>query len=190
VQRHTKPVHSVCWDVSGDFLASVIEDSVQVWNLGMGSDGECIYELNCNGNNFHACVFHPNFRSLLFIGCFQVSISEVCATQCMPDTNLFLALSAASGMSAMYYGMYRPLCPVRCLWGIWATQSFRTGSKTGTQWPVPSTPHNMIFSWFAQWACGFWTIGRPGRPKKTCPLCLVRGLRRGRKGHMKTIMCK
>jgi len=81
----------------------------------------------------------------------------------------------------MYYGMYRPLCPVRCLWGIWATQSFRTGSKTGTQWPVPSTPHNIIFSWFAQWACGFWTIVRPGRPKKTCPLCLVRGLKKRQK---------
>ncbi len=33
--------------------------------------------------------------------------------------------------------------------------------------------------------CGFWTIGRP---KKTCPLCLVMGLKRGRKGHMKTIV--
>jgi WD40 repeat protein len=103
VQRHTKPVHSVCWDVSGDFFASVIEDSVQVWNLDMGSDGECVYELNYNGNNFHACVFHPNYPSLLFIGCYQVSISAVCATQCMPDTNLFLALSAALGMSAIMW---------------------------------------------------------------------------------------
>jgi hypothetical protein len=30
---------------------------------------------------------------------------------------------------------------------------------------------------------------REGRPKKkTCPLCLVKGLKRGRKGHMKTDM--
>jgi len=101
--RHTKPVHSVCWDVSGDFLASVIEDSVQVGNLGMGSDGECVYELNCNGNNFHTCVFHPNYPSLMFIGCYQVIVSAVCATQCMPDTNLFLALSAALGMSAIMW---------------------------------------------------------------------------------------
>jgi WD40 repeat protein len=72
VQRHTKPVHSVCWDASGDFVASVSEDSVRVWNLGMGSDGECVHELNCNGNKFHSCVFHPNYPSLLVIGCYQV----------------------------------------------------------------------------------------------------------------------
>jgi hypothetical protein len=64
---------------------------------------ESVYELNCNGNNFHACVFHPNYPSLLFIGCYQVSVSAVCATQCMPDTNLFLALSAALGMSAIMW---------------------------------------------------------------------------------------
>jgi hypothetical protein len=30
---------------------------------------------------------------------------------------------------------------------------------------------------------------REGRPKKkTCPLCLVKGLKRGRKGHVKTDM--
>ncbi|KAH9558982.1 hypothetical protein CY35_06G035600 [Sphagnum magellanicum] len=71
LQRHTKPVHSVCWDASGDFVASVSEDSVRVWNLGMGSDGECVHELNCNGNKFHSCVFHPNYPSLLIIGCYQ-----------------------------------------------------------------------------------------------------------------------
>jgi WD40 repeat protein len=72
LERHTKPVHSVCWDASGDFVASVSEDSVRVWNLGMGSDGECVHELNCNGNKFHSCVFHPNYPSLLIIGCYQV----------------------------------------------------------------------------------------------------------------------
>ncbi|CAM6079795.1 unnamed protein product [Sphagnum tenellum] len=71
LQRHTKPVHSVCWDATGDFLASVSEDSVRVWNLGVGSDGECVHELNCNGNKFHSCVFHPNYPSLLVIGCYQ-----------------------------------------------------------------------------------------------------------------------
>jgi len=71
LNRHTKPVHSVCWDASGDFVASVSEDSVRVWNLGMGSDGECVHELNCNGNKFHSCVFHPNYPSLLVIGCYQ-----------------------------------------------------------------------------------------------------------------------
>eukprot|EP01018_Ginkgo_biloba_P003852 Gb_10345 [translate_table: standard] len=38
LQRHTKPVHSVCWDPTGDYVASVSEDSVRVWALGSGSD--------------------------------------------------------------------------------------------------------------------------------------------------------
>ncbi|KAH7524731.1 hypothetical protein FEM48_Zijuj06G0150600 [Ziziphus jujuba var. spinosa] len=71
LQGHTKPIHSVCWDPSGEFLASVSEDSVRVWTLGSGSEGECIHELSCNGNKFHSCVFHPTYTSLLVIGCYQ-----------------------------------------------------------------------------------------------------------------------
>eukprot|EP01018_Ginkgo_biloba_P009921 Gb_06853 [translate_table: standard] len=69
LRRHTKAVHSVCWDATGDFVASVSEDSVRVWSLASG--GECIHELSCNGNKFHSCVFHPNYSSLLVIGCYQ-----------------------------------------------------------------------------------------------------------------------
>lgn len=71
LQRHTKPVHSVCWDSTGDYLASVSEDSVRVWSLGGGNTGECIYELSSNGNKFHSCVFHPTYPSVLVIGCYQ-----------------------------------------------------------------------------------------------------------------------
>ncbi|KAJ4957815.1 hypothetical protein NE237_024926 [Protea cynaroides] len=71
LQGHTKPVHSVCWNPSGEFVASVSEDSVRVWNIGTGSDGECVHELNCNGNKFHSCVFHPTYPYLLVIGCYQ-----------------------------------------------------------------------------------------------------------------------
>ncbi|KAL5975636.1 hypothetical protein ACLOJK_019962, partial [Asimina triloba] len=41
LQGHTKLVHSVCWDPSGDYVASVSEDSVRVWSLGSGSEGDC-----------------------------------------------------------------------------------------------------------------------------------------------------
>jgi hypothetical protein len=79
------------------------------------------------------------------------------------------------------------------------------------EWLVPGMFHNiMVFrictSGFIQWACvdytmgicgfctrvcGFWTMVRYGRwPKKMCPLCHVRGLNRGRKSDMKTIMLK
>ncbi|KAF8407002.1 hypothetical protein HHK36_006123 [Tetracentron sinense] len=73
LQGHTKPVHSVCWDPTGELLASVSEDSVRVWTLGSGSEGECIHELSCDGNKFHSCVFHPTYPSLLVIGCYQAS---------------------------------------------------------------------------------------------------------------------
>uniref|UniRef100_A0A0D6R4F3 Uncharacterized protein n=1 Tax=Araucaria cunninghamii TaxID=56994 RepID=A0A0D6R4F3_ARACU len=69
LQRHTKPVHSVCWDATGEFLASVSEDSVSVWSFRAGNAGECVYELRCSGNKFHSCVFHPSYPCLLMIGC-------------------------------------------------------------------------------------------------------------------------
>jgi len=71
LQGHTNSVHSVCWDPNGEYLASVSEDSVRVWTLGSGSEGECVHELSCNGNKFHSCVFHPAYPSLLVIGCYQ-----------------------------------------------------------------------------------------------------------------------
>ncbi|KAK1281917.1 Transcriptional corepressor LEUNIG [Acorus calamus] len=71
LQGHTKPVRSVCWDSTGDFLASVSEDSVRVWTFGSGNDGECVHDLSCNGNKFHSVVFHPTYPSLLVIGCYQ-----------------------------------------------------------------------------------------------------------------------
>ncbi|KAL2318317.1 hypothetical protein Fmac_032193 [Flemingia macrophylla] len=72
LKGHTKSIHSVCWDPSGEFLASVSEDSVRVWTLGTGSEGgECVHELSCIGNKFHSCVFHPTYSSLLVVGCYQ-----------------------------------------------------------------------------------------------------------------------
>ncbi|PIA40164.1 hypothetical protein AQUCO_02500100v1 [Aquilegia coerulea] len=68
LQGHTKEVHSVCWDVNGDYLASVSQDSVRVWSV---PTGECIHELNSNGNKFHSCVFHPSYSTLLVIGGYQ-----------------------------------------------------------------------------------------------------------------------
>ncbi|MED6218716.1 hypothetical protein PIB30_029039 [Stylosanthes scabra] len=68
---HTKPIHSVCWDPSGELLASVSEDSVRVWALGTGSEGECVHDLSSSGSKFQSCVFHPSYPSLLVIGCYQ-----------------------------------------------------------------------------------------------------------------------
>ncbi|KAH7862851.1 hypothetical protein Vadar_010252 [Vaccinium darrowii] len=64
-QGHSDVVNYLCWDPSGDYLASVSEESVKVWSL---VSGECIHELRSNGNQFHSCVFHPSYAALLVIG--------------------------------------------------------------------------------------------------------------------------
>ncbi|XP_073055404.1 transcriptional corepressor LEUNIG-like isoform X3 [Primulina eburnea] len=71
LKGHTKPILSVCWDPSGELLASVSEDSVRVWTMRSGSEGDCLHNLSCNGNKFYSCVFHPTYSSLLVIGCYQ-----------------------------------------------------------------------------------------------------------------------
>jgi hypothetical protein len=53
----------------------------------------------------------------------------------------------------MELARYKPLCPVRCLWGIWVSQDFWTSSETGTMactWHAPE--HN---GFHTMWACGF-----------------------------------
>lgn len=65
VQAHSDVVNYICWDTNGELLASVSQDSVKVWSL---TSGECIHELCANGNQYHSCVFHPSFSSLLVVG--------------------------------------------------------------------------------------------------------------------------
>lgn len=62
------------------------------------------------------------------------------------------------------------------------------GNETGTMACTQNTwQHNGVDDLHN----GHWilNIGLPsGRPKKSCPFCLARGLNRGTKGHMRTIM--
>ncbi|XP_062148290.1 transcriptional corepressor LEUNIG_HOMOLOG-like [Alnus glutinosa] len=64
-QGHPEMVNYICWDANGDLLASVSQNLVKVWSL---TSGECIQELSSNGNQFHSCVFHPSYSTLLVIG--------------------------------------------------------------------------------------------------------------------------
>lgn len=69
-------MQAVCWDPTGDVMASVSEDSVRIWAFGTGGgEGECLHELISSGNKFHSCVFHPTYTSLLVIGCYEVRAS-------------------------------------------------------------------------------------------------------------------
>lgn len=64
-QGHSEMVNYICWDANGDYLASVSQNLVKIWSL---SSGECIQEFSSNGNQFHSCVFHPSYPTLLVIG--------------------------------------------------------------------------------------------------------------------------
>ncbi|XP_047252901.1 transcriptional corepressor LEUNIG_HOMOLOG isoform X3 [Capsicum annuum] len=64
-QGHPGVVNYLCWDLNGELLASISEESVKVWSL---TTGDCIHELSATGNQFHSCVFHPSYSALLVIG--------------------------------------------------------------------------------------------------------------------------
>ncbi|KAL9360797.1 hypothetical protein Peur_048920 [Populus x canadensis] len=64
-QGHSEMVNYICWDSRGDILASVSQNLVKIWSM---TSGECIQELSSNGNQFHSCVFHPSYSTLLVIG--------------------------------------------------------------------------------------------------------------------------
>ncbi|EOY28211.1 LisH dimerization motif,WD40/YVTN repeat-like-containing domain isoform 2 [Theobroma cacao] len=68
LKGHNKEVLSICWDPSGDYIASVSEDSARLWSM---IDGECIHELCSTGNKFQSCTFHPVYSLLLVIGGYQ-----------------------------------------------------------------------------------------------------------------------
>ncbi|KAL8537084.1 hypothetical protein ACS0TY_012316 [Phlomoides rotata] len=106
LKGHTKPIHSVCWDPCGELLASVSEDSVRVWTMRAGSEGDCLHELSCNGNKFHSCVFHPTYSSLLVIGCYQslelwnMSENKTMTLSAHEGLIASLAVSSVAGMVA------------------------------------------------------------------------------------------
>ncbi|XP_037492821.1 transcriptional corepressor LEUNIG-like [Jatropha curcas] len=65
---HNKPISSLSWDPSGQYLASVSDDSARLWSLLSGSDENCSDAMSWPGNEFRSCVFHPTYPSLLVIG--------------------------------------------------------------------------------------------------------------------------
>ncbi|CAI8612364.1 unnamed protein product [Vicia faba] len=68
LQGHPEPINNICWDATGDMLASVSPNSVKIWNL---TSGDCVQELNSTGNQFYSSVFHPSYSTLLVVGGFS-----------------------------------------------------------------------------------------------------------------------
>ncbi|XP_070051648.1 transcriptional corepressor LEUNIG_HOMOLOG isoform X2 [Nicotiana tabacum] len=65
LQGHVGDVRSICWDMSGNFLASVSEDSARIWCV---SGRKYLHELRSSGNKFQSCTFHPDRAQILAIG--------------------------------------------------------------------------------------------------------------------------
>ncbi|CAN1331374.1 Transcriptional corepressor LEUNIG [Linum perenne] len=106
LQGHKSAVNSVCWDPSGECLASVSDDLVRVWNIGSGSRGECIHELSSSGNKFNTCAFHPTYPSVLIVGCYEtlelwhMAENKTMTVQAHEKRVSALAVSSASGLVA------------------------------------------------------------------------------------------
>uniref|UniRef100_A0A1J3J263 Transcriptional corepressor LEUNIG n=1 Tax=Noccaea caerulescens TaxID=107243 RepID=A0A1J3J263_NOCCA len=103
LKGHSSNVHSVCWNTTGELVASVSEDSVKLWSP---NSGDCIHELSSSGNKFHSCVFHPSYPNLLVIGGYQSlelwnTVENKCMTipahECVISA---LAQSPSTGMMA------------------------------------------------------------------------------------------
>ncbi|KAB1213695.1 Transcriptional corepressor LEUNIG [Morella rubra] len=93
LQGHSTEVHWLCWDTTGDYLASVSKESVRVWSL---ASGECIHELSSSGNMFHCCVFHPSYSTLLVIGGYQL-IFDFLFWQTILLINFYFSISRGPG---------------------------------------------------------------------------------------------
>ncbi|KAM7254677.1 hypothetical protein ACFE04_019918 [Oxalis oulophora] len=66
---HDENILSICWDLSGKYIASVTEDSARLWTLE--PKVKCVKELRAYGNKFRSCAFHPGHSLLLVIGAYQ-----------------------------------------------------------------------------------------------------------------------
>ncbi|CAI0629053.1 unnamed protein product [Linum tenue] len=106
LQGHKSQVNSVCWDPSGECLASVSDDLVRVWKIGSASKGDCIHELNRSGNRFNTCAFHPTYPSVMIIGCYEtlelwnMAENKTMTVQAHEKKVSALAVSSANGLVA------------------------------------------------------------------------------------------
>ncbi|KAL0897142.1 hypothetical protein Bca101_081103 [Brassica carinata] len=101
LKGHSSDVNSVCWNTSGELLASVSENSVKLWSP---SSGDCIHELSSSGNKFHSCVFHPSYPNLLVIGGYQsLELWNVKENKCMtiPAHECVISALAQSPLTGM-----------------------------------------------------------------------------------------
>ncbi|KAL2474057.1 Transcriptional corepressor LEUNIG [Forsythia ovata] len=69
LEGHAKDVRSMCWDISGRYMASVSEDCARIWSIVAG--GKSVHHLQSIENKFVSCTFHPVYSLVLAIGSYQ-----------------------------------------------------------------------------------------------------------------------
>ncbi|KAK6141671.1 hypothetical protein DH2020_024592 [Rehmannia glutinosa] len=130
-QGHSGVVNYLCWDLNGDLLASVSEDSIKVWSL---ASGECIHELNANGNQFHSCVFHPSYSALLVIGGLRsLELWNMVENKSMtvPAHENIVAALAQSPLTGMVASASHD-SSVKDTWGLFYSDSRRNAEAGGS----------------------------------------------------------
>lgn len=60
----------MCWDVTGQMIASVSEDEARVWSA---SYGQCIGSYPSKERKFQSVIFHPRYHKALVIGGHKVN---------------------------------------------------------------------------------------------------------------------
>ncbi|WOG95432.1 hypothetical protein DCAR_0414751 [Daucus carota subsp. sativus] len=90
-QGHSGVVNSLCWDLNGDYLASVCKESVKVYS---------------KSNQFHSCAFHPSYSALLMIGgekgleLWNIAENKIMTVRAHENMVAALAQSPVTGMIA------------------------------------------------------------------------------------------
>ncbi|CAL5197862.1 unnamed protein product [Lathyrus oleraceus] len=100
LEGQVKDIKSICWDVTGQMIASVSEDEARVWSAG---DGQCIGSYPSKERKFQSVIFHPRYHKALVIGGHKCLLSlnlesmSECTTR---DTQFSItALAAAKAQS-------------------------------------------------------------------------------------------
>ncbi|KAB2636552.1 transcriptional corepressor LEUNIG-like [Pyrus ussuriensis x Pyrus communis] len=146
---HSDMVNYICWHANGEYLASVSQNLVKIWSL---SSGECIQELSSDGNQFHSCVFHSSYSTILIIGGISFlelwNMAENKTMTVAAHKNIILALaqspytgmvvSASHDSSVKLWKVFQqPYMKKETTLFLWTSNSTSTGSTVG---PSPSSP--------------------------------------------------
>ncbi|CAJ2678614.1 unnamed protein product [Trifolium pratense] len=118
LRGHVKYICSLCWDVTGQTIASVSEDGLRVWSLSMG--GQCLYHYPSEGKIFQSVIFHPRYRNVLVVGgfqCMELLILE-CNGQihCIHSSGISITGLAACTQNEIFASTSNDFLPVVNIW--------------------------------------------------------------------------